>query len=177
MDLALKGKVAIITGAGQGLGRAIAQVFAEEGANVVIADIAEEQSVKAADEIGSLGVRVLWVKTDVASFSEVHTMITKSLDRFKKIDILVNNAGIAPKISDWEVYGSKIGAGGGIHLFSLICLAFLLLQESWRGVKNKSLSPWRMVFSGHSALVGMVSPSHQGPALLTPVSNLITCYP
>jgi NAD(P)-dependent dehydrogenase (short-subunit alcohol dehydrogenase family) len=93
MDLNLKGKVAIVTGAAMGIGRQIALTFAEEGANVVIADLVEEKAKNVAKEVKSLGVEALVIKTDITKMEEAEEMARATIDRFGKIDILVNNAG------------------------------------------------------------------------------------
>lgn len=98
----LAGRVAIVTGASRGLGRAIALGFAREGARVVVAartDIENPQFPgtiqKTADEIASLGGEALPVKCDVTSEASVQAMVQQALEKFGKIDILVNNAGVA----------------------------------------------------------------------------------
>lgn len=90
----LKGKVAIITGGAQGIGKEIALNFAQEGANVVIADINTQTLKETEKEIASSGVEVLTNPCDVTSYSQVEQMVNKTLDKFKKIDILINNAGV-----------------------------------------------------------------------------------
>lgn len=91
----LKGKTAVITGSAQGIGRAIAETFAQEGANVVISDINAELSQKTADEIKEkYGVETIAVAGNVVKFEECEKLVKSSLDKFSKIDILVNNAGI-----------------------------------------------------------------------------------
>ena len=89
----LTDKVAIVTGAGSGIGRAIALRFAKEGANVVVADVDLEWANKVVDEIKTLNSRAIATKTDVKKSREVNQMVKAALDEFGKIDILVNNAG------------------------------------------------------------------------------------
>ena len=89
------GKSAIITGAGQGLGEAIARRFGNEGANVVIADIVLENAQKVAQEIeGKSGVKAIAVKVDVTDDAQAADMVQKAVKRFGKLDIMVCNAGI-----------------------------------------------------------------------------------
>ena len=88
----LKDKVAIITGGNKGIGRAISLAFADEGADIVIADIIATKEVS--NEIRNKGRRELVVKTDVSRAKEVDNMVQKCLEKFGKIDILVNNAGV-----------------------------------------------------------------------------------
>lgn len=89
----LEGKVAIVTGGAQGLGRGIAHCLAEEGADVVIADINEEAANKTALEVRSLGHEVLPLIADLTDSEQVNKMVRDTLDAFGKIDILVNNVG------------------------------------------------------------------------------------
>lgn len=92
----LKGKIAIVTGAGQGIGAAIATRFAQEGADVMIAEINESQGRAMAEIISrQTGARVIAEKCDVVNPSSVRAMVQATKDRLGAADILVNNAGIA----------------------------------------------------------------------------------
>ena len=106
----LKGKVAIITGGAQGIGKSIATQLAQAGANVVIADVMEEVAKSTAQEISQKGNEAISIKVDVSSLSSVEEMVKKTLDKFGRIDILVNNAGITRdslvmrmKEEDWDL--------------------------------------------------------------------------
>jgi len=90
----LKGKVAIVTGGGRGLGRFIAEGLAEAGASVVIASRKLANCEKAAGEIAKLGVKTLAVKCDTASAEDIDNLVNAAMKEFGAIDILVNNAGI-----------------------------------------------------------------------------------
>jgi len=90
----LKDKVAIITGAGQGIGRAYANRFAREGAKIVVAEINEEIGRRTEQEIKAAGADALFVKTDVGSEASTKTMAETAYEHFGRIDILVNNAAI-----------------------------------------------------------------------------------
>ena len=115
----LEGKVAIVTGAGQGIGKAIALELAGAGARVVVADIREDTIMEVAEEIKRMGREALPVRMDVASWQEAQAMVEKVLEQFGRIDILVNNAGISPK------------GEGGVRL----------------GIANTSLEDWNKVMS------------------------------
>ncbi|MCX5788303.1 MAG: 3-oxoacyl-[acyl-carrier-protein] reductase [Elusimicrobia bacterium] len=89
----LADKVALITGGAQGIGRATAELFAKEGARVVIVDVDEALAQKTAGEISSGGA-VVGLKADVTNFEACEAAVQLTVDKFGKLDILVNNAGI-----------------------------------------------------------------------------------
>jgi NAD(P)-dependent dehydrogenase (short-subunit alcohol dehydrogenase family) len=91
----LEGKVAVITGAASGIGRASARRFAAEGAQVVVADLDEDGGTALADEIGGL-----FVRADVTDADDVQGMYAAAADRFGGVDVLFNNAGISPPDDD-----------------------------------------------------------------------------
>jgi 2-hydroxycyclohexanecarboxyl-CoA dehydrogenase len=86
--MGLEGKIAIVTGAGQGIGRGIATKLAAEGATVVVTDINEDTAKETAATIGGVGIR-----TDVTSRESVEAMVEQVMRQFGRIDVLVNNAG------------------------------------------------------------------------------------
>ncbi len=90
----LKDKVALITGAAQGIGRDIALKFAAEGADIAVGDINLEKATKTVQEIEALGRKALALELDVTDYAKLTDSVNKILDKFKKVDILVNNAGI-----------------------------------------------------------------------------------
>jgi len=94
MELKLKGKVAIVTGGSRGIGEIIVKTFAQEGANVVIADILLEPAEQLAVTCRGMGVQALAVKTDVTKLEEAQKLAKAVLDKFGRIDILVNNAAV-----------------------------------------------------------------------------------
>ncbi len=94
MDLGLAGKTAIVTGGASNIGKAITEGLIGEGANVVIADIDENQALRVVEELQALGgARAMFVKTDVGNRSQVQNMAERTVEAFGQIDILVNNAG------------------------------------------------------------------------------------
>ncbi len=88
-----QGKTAIVTGAGSGVGRAMALGLASDGANVVIADLSAERAESVAKEIAAIGGSALAVDVDVADAARVRTVAAKAVEKFGKIDILISNAG------------------------------------------------------------------------------------
>jgi len=92
----LEGRVAIVTGGAQGIGRAIVDKLAEEGATVVVADIAADKAQEAAAAVSGLAVT-----TDIAEPDQVNKLVDTTIDRFGKLDILVNNAAIVP-FTAWD---------------------------------------------------------------------------
>jgi 3-oxoacyl-[acyl-carrier protein] reductase len=112
----LRDRKAIVTGAGQGIGRSIAVKIAQEGADVVIAEMNADTGMKTAKEVEALGRKALFISVDVANQKHVQKMVSEVLSAWKKIDILVNNAGfdrpgnlLKVKEEDWD-------AVLGVHL-------------------------------------------------------------
>lgn len=89
------GKTAIITGAANGIGKAIAIMFADHGANVVIADIEEEKGFETEEEIKRKKKNAIFIKTDVKNEASIKQLFQTAAKTFGQIDILVNNAGIS----------------------------------------------------------------------------------
>lgn len=88
----LRGKVAVVTGSGQGIGRGIALVYAREGAHVVVAELKEHRARRTAEEIEAEGGSALALPVDVARREQVEAMVARTVERFGRIDVLVNNA-------------------------------------------------------------------------------------
>jgi glucose 1-dehydrogenase len=105
----LPNKTAIVTGAARGIGKAIAQGFAHEGASVIVADILGEQAEQTAVEIRAAGGNARAVTVDLADLNTHETLVNTACERFGRLDILVNNAAIEPRalfldatLEDWE---------------------------------------------------------------------------
>lgn len=88
------GKIAIVTGGGQGMGRSHSLLLAEEGATVVITDVNETSGKSVADEINASGGTAVFIRHDVTSSSDWKAVVDEAVKKFGKVDILVNNAGI-----------------------------------------------------------------------------------
>jgi 3-oxoacyl-[acyl-carrier protein] reductase len=93
--LELIGKVALVTGAAQGIGRAVALLLAQRGADIIISDINLEKAEETSKEITTLGRKAMAIRANVAVIEEVEKMVQAIIERFGQIHILVNNAGIA----------------------------------------------------------------------------------
>ena len=96
------GKVAIVTGAGRGMGRATALALARDGAAVVVNDVRRELAGAAVQEIEAIGGQALAVIADVSDEAQVQAMVDATVKRFGTVDILVNNAGILRATSPLE---------------------------------------------------------------------------
>lgn len=94
----LEGNVALVTGAGQGIGEAIALEFAREGCDVAVNDLSADNANNVADKIKTLGRQSIAVSGDVTNSKFVNKMVKQVLDRFKRLNILVNNAGITKSL-------------------------------------------------------------------------------
>jgi NAD(P)-dependent dehydrogenase (short-subunit alcohol dehydrogenase family) len=139
----LQGRVAIVTGAGQGIGRAIARGFAREGAAVVIAELNREQGQAVEQEIRDLDQEALAIQTDVSDEGSVQRMIDSAMQRFGRLDILVNNAGIYPTSpveamaeEEWDrVIGTNLVGG---FLCTQAVVPHLIAQRSGRIISVSS---------------------------------------
>lgn len=100
----MKGKVAIVTGGGSGIGRATCNDLASLGVNVIVADVNEYGAQKTCGNILENGFDAIALKVDVSVKSEVRDMVDFAIDRFGRIDILINNAGIGGSLSFMEDY-------------------------------------------------------------------------
>lgn len=98
----LQNKVAIITGAGSGIGKAAAERFSEEGAAVIIADLPKSNGGKVADSIQSNGGTARFIPVDVTQADQMNELVETTVKEFGKIDIMYNNAGIAMPITPIE---------------------------------------------------------------------------
>ncbi len=114
--MSLKDKVAIITGGGRGIGRAIALVLAKEGVNVVICARTQSDIDSVAEEVHAANGHALAVHADISRESEVKLLVSKTIDRFGRVDILVNNAGIGAFARVEDLATEDFDAMWGINL-------------------------------------------------------------
>lgn len=101
----LNNKVALVTGAGSGIGKAISLLYAKEGAKVIINDINEESGQSVVDLIKSEGGEAFFIKADASNDEEVKRLIQESIEKYGKLDIACNNAGIGGQQAETGKYG------------------------------------------------------------------------
>jgi len=142
--MALAGKVAIVTGAAQGIGRAIAETLARHGADIVVADLDPGRSQDTVEAVSKLGRRALNVKVNVADWDDVKSMTDQVLKDWGKIDILVNNAGVTRdgllvrmKEEDWNLV-LQVNLNGTFHCTKAVLQA-MSKQRSGRIVNIASI--------------------------------------
>jgi 3-oxoacyl-[acyl-carrier protein] reductase len=99
----LKDQIAIVTGAGTGMGKAIALRYAREGAHVVIAEIDPASGQQTATEVSAHDRRGLFIQTDISKLSDINALVAKTVETFGRIDILVNNAGVTKSLGFFDV--------------------------------------------------------------------------
>jgi NAD(P)-dependent dehydrogenase (short-subunit alcohol dehydrogenase family) len=162
------GKVVVITGAAQGIGRATAERFLSEGANVVISDVYEERLKATAKEIGTPDT-LLSVIADVSRKDQVDALIAKAVERFGRLDVMVNNAGICPivpfldvteetydQVLDVNLKGAFFGTqaagrqmiaqgGGG---------AIIIISSINSGLANPNVAPYAISKGGMNQITG-----------------------
>lgn len=145
----LKGKVALVTGAGSGIGKAVCLRLARDGADIVAADLNPESAELTAQEVRGLGREALPVRVDVSDLSQLQAMVDAALSRFRKIDILVPCAGVIqqkPLLEiterDWD------------RIFSVNCKGLFFTNQ---------LVARQMVQQGGGAIVNISSASGRGP--------------
>ncbi|MCJ8163316.1 SDR family oxidoreductase [Pontibacter sp. E15-1] len=145
MGKQLTGKVALVTGASSGIGKATAILYAQEGAKVMLSDIDEQLGNEVTEEIKSMGAEATFVRADVAMPTEMEDLVQKTVARFGSLDIAFNNAGIggeAKPIGEMSVEGwNKVIA---VNLSSVFyCMKYqiqqMLRQGSGAIVNNSSI--------------------------------------
>ncbi len=157
----LSNKTAIVTGGGSGIGKGIAKIFSENGANVIIADFNEENGITAEKEIKNS----YFIKTDVSNEESVKNMVNKTIEKFGSIDILVNNAGLQyiAKVEDFplEKWNQLIGV---MLTGTFLCTKYsvpYMKKNNWGRIINtssahgKEASPWKAAYvSAKHGIIG-----------------------
>jgi 3-oxoacyl-[acyl-carrier protein] reductase len=137
----LEGKVALVTGAGSGIGRASAELFASEGAQVVVVDVNAEPVQETAEAIEQAGGEAIAIPTDVADTAAVQAMADGALERFGRVDVLMSNAGIlddfepAAETSD-EVWNRILGVNLNGMFFTARALIPQMLEHGGGAIIN-----------------------------------------
>jgi NAD(P)-dependent dehydrogenase (short-subunit alcohol dehydrogenase family) len=156
----LRGKVAVITGAGSGLGRAMAKRFGREGMKLVLADIDQERLHDAANELDEAGVEVQPLKTDVSKQSQVDGLADLAYERFGAVHLLCNNAGVAVVGTAWERSHADWEWAIGVNLWSVV-----------HGIRSFVPRMLEAGQSGHivntASVAGLLCPPLSGPYVAT----------
>jgi len=144
MQFDFSGKTALITGSARGIGRSIAERFADLGANLVINDVMEAEAQKTAAELTAKGVKAIGMKCDVSNSSDIAALVKKTVDTYGAVDILVNNAGITKdtllmrmKEEDWDAV-LNINLKGAF-LATKECVKVMMKNKSGRIVNIASI--------------------------------------
>ncbi len=151
----LQNKIAIITGAGSGIGRGIALAFAEEGAKMVIADWSEEGGKETVEQVKKTGGEAVFVKTDVSKAADIDKMAKTCLDEFGRIDILVNNAGILKSSPLHETSEEDWDAVLDVDLKSVFLASKKVIPEMLKQGQGKIVST--------ASIAGLVGFENIGP--------------
>lgn len=149
----LDGKVAIVIGAARGIGAAIAEIFVEQGARTVVADIADAAGAATADRLNGIG-EAAYCHADVSVKADAAALVQAALDRYGRVDILAQNAGIYPwtmiediAVAEWDrVLGVNLR---GTFLAAQACLAPMKAQGYGRMVFTSSITGPRVSSPGH----------------------------
>lgn len=156
MNLGLENKTSIITGAGQGLGKAIASAFSAEGANVVLADIDIEKTNSVLEQIKANKGKGVAVKVDVSCSEDIDALIGRTIKEFGRIDIVVNNAGICPRTDFEEISEQEWDKVLAINLKSV----FLLSQKVFPHMKSNNYGRIINIASGAGKIGGVQVGAH-----------------
>jgi len=140
----LEGKVSLITGGAQGIGKELALSFADAGSDIIVCDVNQDALDETAKEIAEKGRECLAVKADVTNAKDVDEVVTKSLDKYQRIDILINNAGITrdnllARMSEDE-WDSVLAVNlKGVFLFSKAVAKLMMKQRQGRIINVASI--------------------------------------
>ena len=144
--MSLNDKVAIVTGAGQGMGRAIALRLASEGAIVVAADIDGDSAEKTSNIINELGHTAISLQADIGDTDDIDRMVTQTLDAFKQVDILVNNAGVTKHSDvmdltpdDWDRI-HRVNARGTFFCLQRVARELIRAEQGGRIINIASIA-------------------------------------
>jgi NAD(P)-dependent dehydrogenase (short-subunit alcohol dehydrogenase family) len=157
----LKDKVAIVTGGGRGIGRAIATTFAGEGAKIAVAARSSDQLASVVTEITAAGGDAIGISVDVTNEDEVKKMVDDTMNRFDRVDILVNNAGImqpGPIASvDSETWRRIIEVNLIGTFYCSKAVAPIMIGQGWGRIINNSSRSGKI---GHPTLTAYCASKH-----------------
>lgn len=168
MDGVLSGTVALVTGAGTGLGRGIAQELAEAGSDIAVAEIDAESAAVAASELSELGVRARAYPTDVSKSDQVDETFRRVLEDFGRLDTVVNNAGISRvgphthEVTDEDWFDSIAVMQTGVF-FGMRAAGRIMMERGGGSIVNISSirgfspNPGRMSYCAPKAAVIMMT--------------------
>lgn len=151
----LQNKIAIITGAGSGIGRGIALSFIKEGARTIVADWSEESGEKTVEQIKKEGGKAVFVKTDVSNKGDIEQMVKTCLANFGRVDILVNNAGVYKAGNLHEISEEDWDAVLDVNLKSVFLGSKRVIPEMLKQGKGKIISI--------ASIAGLVGFDKSGP--------------
>ncbi len=155
----LTDKVAVVTGASEGIGRAIALGLAEAGADVIISSRREEKLKEVKSEIEKMGRRAEVCLLDICRLSDIKNLKDFILERFGKVDILVNNAGFAVTKPAWDVtedeWNLMIDTGFKGLFFSCQIIGSIMRQRGYGKIINLSSTFSRSIVKGRSVYAGI----------------------
>jgi 2-deoxy-D-gluconate 3-dehydrogenase len=155
----LDDKVAVVTGASEGIGRTIALGLAEAGADVIISSRREEKLKEVKDEIKKMGRRAEVCLLDICKLSEIRKLKDFALERFGKVDILVNNAGFAVTKPAWDVtedeWNLMVDTGFKGLFFSCQMIGSIMRQRGYGKIINLSSTFSRSIVKGRSVYAGI----------------------
>lgn len=155
---ALESRVALLTGAGSGIGRAVALRFAREGADIVAADINRATAEATAAEAAAVGRRAVPLRVDVGDVDQIQAMVDRAVAEFGRIDVLFNNAGIVQvkhvldlTPEDWDRM-MAVNARGAFFVLQRVARQ-MVRQRSGKIINTASIAAWRGGFplTGHYA--------------------------
>jgi NAD(P)-dependent dehydrogenase (short-subunit alcohol dehydrogenase family) len=146
MNLSFQNKVALVTGAGSGMGLVTARAFAEAGAAVALADVNENAVRSAAEELVAAGHKAIAIRCNVADEAEVAAMVEQTVSTFGRLDAAFNNAGIqSPAVETADASGEEFDRVNGINLRGVWnCMKYELRQMRARERRHRQqLFDWR----------------------------------
>ncbi|MBX9592383.1 MAG: glucose 1-dehydrogenase [Hyphomonadaceae bacterium] len=156
----LTGKVALVTGAAQGIGQACAVRLAREGAKVVLCDVSEKAGQSAAKSIEAKGGRAIYIPGDVAKASDVEGALAAALKAFRRIDILVNNAGVLDDAPFLDLPVEEFDRVLGINLRGAFLMAQAVARQMVRQGRSKGSASAGAIVNMSSVNARFALPDH-----------------